>query len=72
MHVMSSFDLNIARCCIYDNEYLTCEGGLDLIQTFYNEELLQNLDLEGKVGGLAARGTNASPVSDTKWRIQDL
>ena len=66
MHVMASFDLNITRCCIYDNEYLTCEGGLDLIQTFYNEELLQNLDLEGLVW--SGRGWRGLSVGEKHLR----
>lgn len=49
LSVMKSFDLNISRCCIYNNEYFSCEGGLDIVQTFFNEELLLDLDLEALI-----------------------
>ena len=49
MNVIGSFDLDICRCCIYNNEYLCCMGGLDTVQTFFNEELLLDLDLEGMI-----------------------
>ena len=49
MSVMESFDLDICRCCIFNNDYLSCDGGLDTILTFFDEELLLDLDLEALI-----------------------
>ena len=49
LSVMASFDLDICRCSIWNNEYLSCEGGLSIIETFFNDELLLQLDLEALI-----------------------
>ena len=49
LSVLGSFDLNISRCGIYNYKYLSCGGGLDVVRTFFNEELLLDLDLEALV-----------------------
>ena len=49
MSVMADFDLDICRCSIYNNDYFSCDGGLDTIRTFFNEELLLDLDLEALI-----------------------
>ena len=49
LSVLGSFDINISRCGIFNYKYLSCGGGLDIVQTFFNEELLLDLDLEALV-----------------------
>ena len=44
MHrVLSFFDLDISRKGIFANKYISCEGGLDTILTFFDDDWLYNL-----------------------------
>ena len=55
-HVLENFDLDIAQKGIYANKYISCEGGLDTLATFFDEDWLQCLRL------------NALVWSDRSWR----
>ena len=59
LHVMMSFDLDICRCGIFKDEYIVCGGGIDTIETFFNEDLLLLMDLDTMIwSGRGWRGMN--------------
>ena len=75
LSVLGSFDLNISRCGIYNYKYLSCGGGLDVVKTFFNEELLLDLDLEALVvSGQGWRGRSEGEKHlrrmETKERVK--
>ena len=49
MHVLSGFDLDICRFGIYDNQYISCPGGLDFLRVHFYPEEVNNLKQEGMV-----------------------
>lgn len=50
MQVLANFDLDIVQKGIYANQYISYPStGLNTLMTFFNEEQLQDLDLEALV-----------------------
>ena len=44
LSVIESFDFDITRHAIVDSKYLSSPGGLDLLETYFNNELALNLE----------------------------
>ena len=75
LSVLGSFDLNISRCGIFNGNYFSHEGGLDVVQAFFNEELLMDLDLEALIeSGQGWRGMSEGEKHlrrmETKERVK--
>ena len=53
LSVLGSFDFDITRHCIVDNKYLSSPGGLDVIETYFNNDLALTLEAiqKAKPGG---------------------
>jgi hypothetical protein len=45
MHVLESFDLDIARHAIHANNYISCCGGVETFKAFCDKDYLQHLEL---------------------------
>ena len=48
--VLESFDFDITRHCIVDSKYLSSPGGLNVIETYFNNDLVLNLEALQKAG----------------------
>ena len=49
LSVLNSFDLDMARHCIFKNQYLSLWGGIDTVRAFFNNSELSKLDMEALV-----------------------
>lgn len=59
LSVIESFDFDITRHAILDNKYLSAPGGLDLLETYFDNDLALNLEELQKT----------APGSETKFLI---
>jgi len=72
LHVMMSFDLDICRCGIFKDEYVVCGGGIDTIETFFNEDLLLLMDLDTMIwSGRGWRGMNNNEKHERRMETKD-
>ena len=44
LSVLESFDFDITRHCIVDGKYLSSPGGLNVIETYFNNDLALTLE----------------------------
>ena len=47
--VLGTFDLDMARHCIFKDQYLSISGGIDTLRAFFDDGELSNLNVDGLV-----------------------